>query len=702
MNHRIQSGRPWPLGAHWDGTGVNFALFSAHAERVELCLFDPRGRHEVARLTLPENSGHIWHGYLPELRPGQLYGYRVHGPYEPELGHRFNPNKLLIDPYARALSGALKWSNSQLGYRANSSQADLSFDRQDSQRGVPKCVVVDPSYQWGQHRRPDTPWSQSCIYEMHLRGFTMQHPAIGEAERGTFTGLADHQVIAYLKALGITAVELLPVHAFVDDRFLCNKGLVNYWGYSTLNFFAPEQRYLGPSGINDVKRAVAKLHDAGIEVILDVVYNHTCEGSELGPTLSFRGIDNASYYRLMPDNPRHYINDTGCGNTLNTANPHVMRMVLDSLRYWAEDMQIDGFRFDLASVLGREQAGFDPNGGFFDAIRQDPVLATRKLIAEPWDIGPGGYQLGNYPTPFGEWNDRFRDCARRYWRGEHGVMRELADKLLGSASHFDHSRRAPSASVNFITAHDGFTLADLVSYEHKHNDTNGEDNRDGHDGNHSCNHGVEGPTDDPTILARRAQHRRNLIATLFVAQGTPMLLAGDEMGHSQGGNNNAYCQDNATTWIDWEAIDDELLLFSQRLIALRRDHIALRQPRFLHGTVREGDDLPDVSWVAPDGEHMDEDAWHGGQTIGMLLAGQSNGSNGRDDPFSGYPLLVMINGADEAVLWQLPPQNGRWLCVMHTDAQHWREPASAAVVDGSTRLPARSTAVYRLHNGLNR
>ena len=500
----VWPGRPYPLGATFDGGGTNFSLFSANATLVELCLCSEQGR-EIERIPLPEYTDEVWHGYLPEVGPGQLYGYRVHGPYAPEQGHRFNPAKLLLDPYAKLIAKRLRWSDALMGYRVGSGRLDLSQDRRDSAHAMPKAVVTGPPFTWGDDQRPDIPWSETVIYEANPRGLTMAHPDVPVAQQGLFAGLAAPPILDHLTRLGITAIELLPVQAFLDEPHLLDKGLTNYWGYNTIGFFAPEPRYLGDGGILDFQSMVRRFHDAGIEVILDVVYNHTAEGNELGPTLSFRGIDNASYYRLHADNPRYYVNDTGCGNTLNMAHPRVLQMVLDSLRYWVEVMRVDGFRFDLASVLGRESYGFDPNSGFFDAIRQDPVLSTKKLIAEPWDIGPGGYQLGGFPPGFGEWNDRYRDTIRRFWRGDDGMLPDLARSLLGSSDLFERrGRRLPFSSVNFITSHDGFTLNDLVSYDHKHNEANGEDNHDGHDANHSWNHGAEGPSDDPVIQELRA------------------------------------------------------------------------------------------------------------------------------------------------------------------------------------------------------
>ena len=597
------------MGSSLTGDGVNFAVFSAHAEMMELCLFSPDGRKELARLPLRDRDGDIWHIHVGGLTAGQVYGYRAHGPYDPERGHRFNPHKLLLDPYARALEGRLRWSDALMGYRIGSPRGDLSYDTRDSAFAVPKAVVCDPSFGWGNDQPPAHLRANSLIYEAHVRGLTMRHPHIDKALRGTYLGLSSDAMIDHLVKLGVTAVELLPVQAMVDERFIIAKGLRNYWGYNTLGFFAPEPRYMGKGGLWEFQTMVRRLHTAGIEVILDIVLNHTAEGDEWGPTLAFRGLDNASYYRLS-DGGRRYANDAGTGNTLNLTQPLVLRMAMDALRYWVEVCHVDGFRFDLATVLGREAGGFDPNGGFFDAIRQDPVLSRVKLIAEPWDIGPGGYQLGAYPHPFLEWNDKFRDGVRRFWKGDAGLTRDLAARLSGSAERFDHSGRAATSSVNYITSHDGFTLEDLVSYTVKRNWDNGEENRDGHSENHSDNLGIEGPTPDKAVRAARAQRKRNLLATLFLAQGVPMLLAGDEIGQTQGGNNNAYAQDNEISWLTWREADPALTGFVARLAALRRDHRVLRQRRFLHARARAADGLRDVIWHRADGSEPSPQDWH--------------------------------------------------------------------------------------------
>jgi len=602
----ILPGKAVPVGATFDGDGVNFAVFSEHATRMTLCLFSEDGRTEIAQIDLPERDGDVWHGYIPGLIPGQLYGYRAHGPYRPDHGHRFNTHKLLIDPYAKRLTGHPVWTDALLGYEPDSKRADLSFDTRDSAAFMPKSVVVDPSFSWGDDLPPDTPIAETIVYEAHVKGLTKLHPAASPP--GTFLGMASEPMLDYLVDLGITAVELLPSQAFLDDRFLVEKKLSNYWGYQTIGFFAPEPRYMSDSSIAEFQTMVARFHSAGIEVLMDVVYNHTGEGNELGPTLCFRGLDNRSYYRLE-ENPRYYVNDTGTGNTLNLDHPMVLRMVMDSLRYWVEVMHVDGFRFDLCSTLGRTPTGFDRGAAFFDAVRQDPVLNRVKLIAEPWDIGPGGYQLGAFPPPFLEWNDRFRDGIRCFWRKDPGRVPDLADRLTGSALQFDHSGRPATASVNFVSAHDGFTLVDVVSYNHKHNEANGEDNRDGHNENFSDNMGVEGETADIAILSARARRRRNMMATLLLAQGTPMILAGDELGHTQGGNNNAYCQDNETSWIDWANADEAFFEFTRRMIAFRKAHPILRQKRFLHARERIIDGKEDLFWRRADGEPMTGSDW---------------------------------------------------------------------------------------------
>ena len=677
------------MGATFDGEGVNFAVFSVHATLIELCLFTPDGRKEMARIALPERDGDIWHVHVGGLTPGTLYGFRVHGPYAPEQGHRFNPNKLLIDPYARALEGRLRWSDALMGYKIGSPRGDLSYDTRDSAFAVPKSVVVDPSFNWGSDRAPRRTMADTVIYEAHVKGLTALHHGVDKGQRGSFLGLSADAVIEHLQKLGVTAIELLPVQAFMDDRFLVTKGLKNYWGYQTLGFFAPEPRYLTRGQVWEFQSMVRRFHAAGIEVILDVVYNHTGEGDEYGPTLCFRGFDNASYYRLNGGG-RYYMNDAGTGNTLDLTQPMVLRMVLDSLRHWVETYHVDGFRFDLASVLGRETQGFDPNGGFFDAIRQDPVLSKVKLIAEPWDIGPGGYQLGRYPHPFGEWNDRYRDCMRRVWRGDAGMMPDFAGRLLGSADTFDHDGRPATASVNFITSHDGFTLEDVVSFTVKRNLANGEDNRDGHSDNYSDNLGVEGATADPLVRAARALRKRNLLATLFLSQGTPMILAGDELGQTQGGNNNAYAQDNEVAWINWASADKGLQDFVARLIALRAAHPVLRQRRFLHAEKRSTDNLPDVIWRKADGLPPAAHDWHDA-AFRCLCAELRMAAEGPDAPDAIF--AVFNTGA--AVPLTLPETAYGWQLEMNTT----QPTAAPGLWPKGHNAPANSVLVFSAVGG---
>ncbi len=668
----VWPGRPYPLGATWDGQGVNFALFSEHAEEVALCLFDPKGRREVERVYLRERTDQVFHGYLPEVRPGQLYGYRVYGPYRPEAGHRFNPNKLLIDPYARALVGQLKWSDAHFGYRIGHKRGDLSYDRRDNASGMPKCRVEDAAFTWGDDRRPNIPWHETVIYELHVKGMTRLHPLVPAPLRGTYAGLATEPVVEHLKSLGVTAVELMPVHAFVDDRHLVERGLKNYWGYNSIGFFAPDMRYSATGSIKEFKTMVKTLHSHGIEVILDVAYNHTAEGNHLGPTLSFRGIDNAAYYRLAAD-PRYYMDYTGCGNTLNMMHPRVLQLIMDSLRYWVQEMHVDGFRFDLAAALARELHAVDKLSAFFDIIRQDPVISQVKLIAEPWDLGEGGYQVGNFPVGWTEWNGKYRDAVRAFWQGQGGLIGELARRLTGSSDLYAHNGRRPYASINFVTCHDGFTLQDLVSYNDKHNEANGEDNRDGENHNHSWNCGVEGPTDDPEILALRARQKRNLIATLLLSQGVPMLRAGDELSHSQGGNNNAYCQDNAISWLDWrlEPEEQSFLDFVRRMLALRREHPIFRRRRFFQGRPIHGEGVKDIAWLNPDGREMSDEEWHlhFARCLGVYLSGaeldetDERGRPVRDDDF-----LLLINAHHDQIAFKLPAygRQDSWFCLLDT------------------------------------
>jgi isoamylase len=668
----IREGRPFPLGATWDGLGVNFALFSAHATRVELCLFDEAGEQETERYALPEFTDEVWHGYLPNVRPGSIYGYRVYGPYEPDAGHRFNPNKLLLDPYARQVAGRFEWNPALFGYQLDHADKDKSFDGRDSAPFMLRCMVVDPAFTWGPFRKPDTSWERTIFYEMHVKGFTRRHPLIPEADRGTFAGLAHAAVPGYLRSLGVTGAEFLPVHAFIDDSYLLEKGLRNYWGYNSIAFFAPHSAYLRTGSPAEFKTMVNQFHAHGLEVILDVVYNHTAEGNELGPTLSFKGIDNASYYRLLPDKRRYYINDTGTGNTVNLSHPRVLQLVADSLRYWATEMRVDGFRFDLATILAREPYGFDEGGGFLDACRQDPVLSSVKLIAEPWDIGPGGYQVGQFPPGWAEWNDRFRDTVRRFWKGDAGILPDFAKRISGSGDLFNKRGRKPWATVNFVTAHDGFNLNDLVSYNDKHNEANGEDNRDGHSNNHSWNHGAEGPTDQESILELRERQKRNLLATMLLSHGTPMLLAGDEFGHTQNGNNNAYAQDNEISWLHWLGISQagrELREFTRRLIAARKAFPILYRSRFVVGQRNEELDVTDVSWLTPAGTDMTTEQWHdcNARCFGMLLDGRAQES-GIPRRGSDATLLITYNAHHDTVPFTLPqvPEGKHWVRLIDT------------------------------------
>jgi isoamylase len=653
------------LGARWDGRGTLFAVCAPDAERVELCLFDASGRHETARLPMPECVDGIWQGYLPDCRPGQRYGYRAAGPYQPEAGHRFNPHKLLIDPYTRGLHGELRWHDALYGYRIGARRGDLSFDRRDSAPYLPKGVVIDDHFDWGDDRPPRVPWSETVIYEAHVRGFTRLLDGLPEHDRGTFGALGHPRAVDYLQGLGVTAIELLPVHAFARDRLLLERNLTNYWGYNTLAYFAPDSAYLSDGTLGQFKWAVRQLHAAGIEVILDVVYNHTAEGDERGATLSFRGFGNAMYYRLLPEAPRHHINDTGCGNTLNLTHPRVLQLVLDSLRYWVTEFHVDGFRFDLGVTLGREAHGFDPGGGFFDALLQDPVLSRVKLITEPWDLGPGGYQVGRHPPGMAEWNDKFRDEVRRFWRGDSGLRGALAARLQGSADLFDHDRRRPWASVNFVTAHDGFTLADCVTYDGKHNEANGEDNRDGSDANCSANWGVEGPTDDPAIADTRARVLRAMLATLLTSHGTPMLLGGDEFARTQRGNNNAYCQDNELSWFDWGAAGSAegaaLRAFVARLVQLRRAHPSLRASYFQHGSDEPAAGVRDVQWFNETGIEMTVEDWEFAEGRLLIARRAVRCTDGQADVTA-----LLINATGDAHVFTLPPPALRWRRLLDT------------------------------------
>ncbi|MDQ1760367.1 glycogen debranching protein GlgX [Achromobacter aegrifaciens] len=689
---RIAGGQPHPLGAVSDGLGVNFAVFSANATRIELCLFDPKGRKELRRFDLPECTDEIWHGYLPDAHPGLVYGYRAHGPHDPRNGHRFNPHKLLLDPYARQLTGPLHWSDALFGYRMKHARSDLSIDRRDSAPAMPKAIVAEEApFTWGNSRPPATAWNDTVIYEVHVRGASMLREDLRQPLRGTCSALADPRFIEHLQRLGVTAVELLPVHAFLQDRFLTERGLRNYWGYSTLSYFAPEPSYLQHNP-NELRQAIRRLHAAGIEVILDVVYNHTCEGSELGPTLSWRGLDNASYYRLVPGDERYYINDTGCGNTVNLSHPRVLQMVTDSLRYWAQSYGVDGFRFDLGVTLGREGTGYDPGSGFFDAVLQDPALARLKLISEPWDVGPDGYQLGNHPPGFAEWNDKFRDATRRYWRGDPAMRGEMAARLCGSRDLFDRRHRRPWSSVNYVASHDGFTLADIVSYDASHNEANGEGGNDGHGENYSHNWGAEGPTEDAAILDTRKRVQRAQLACVFLADGTPMLLAGDEFGNSQEGNNNAYCQDNALSWLDWTQAqsDDgrELSRYAARLIALRRAHPSTRAARYGDAGQELAPGVQAISWFDPAGAELDAAAWES-EANAMVLRRAACREDGSVD----VTLLLLNPGAEDTV-FQMPSPALAWIRELDSATQAPAAPLADAAVTVAARSVALLAATY--------
>lgn len=683
--HSIETGNWQTLGAIYDGEGTNFALFSAHAERVELCLFDDTGKIETARITLPEFTNEVWHGYLPGVGPGQLYGYRVHGPYDPGNGHRFNANKLLLDPYAREIHGDFQWSKAHFGYDIDSDDKDLTFSDLDSAPVSPKAKVVDARANRESNGFAGIKWADAIVYETHVKGFTKLHPAIPKDLRGTFEGLGHKAAVDYIKSLGITSIELLPIHAFPDDSHLLDKGLHNYWGYNTIGFFAPAGRYYGPRGLAGFRDMVRAFHDAGIEVILDVVYNHTAEGNELGPTLSFKGIDNFSYYRTLPDDHRYYINDTGTGNTVNTSHPRVLQMVMDSLRYWAEEMHVDGFRFDLGTILGREPDGFDQRGGFFDAVTQDPVLSKVKLIGEPWDIGPGGYQVGGFPPGWAEWNDKYRDSTREYWLNGDNCAPDFAARLLGSGDIYDQRGRRPWASVNFITAHDGFTLNDLVSYDEKHNEANGEDNNDGHNSNRSHNYGHEGPTEDEGINALRERQKRNFLATLLFSHGTPMLLAGDEFGRSQMGNNNGYCQDSEISWLHWDNLPEtceDLRQFTARLIALRKQQPLLRRENWRDGMV--------IDWYNLHGGVQEPEHWLDGNPLALRL----QRSDLADVQGVWSELMLLFNPVDTDIDFVLPSTGaGDWcLELTTTDVERTGEPMAEGQ---SFAMQARSLALFR-------
>jgi isoamylase len=706
---RTRPGLPYPLGASWDGAGVNFALFSEHATGVELCLFDAADpSQERHRILIQEHTDLVWHVYLPEARPGLVYGYRVHGPYEPAAGHRFNPAKLLLDPYAKAIAGSVVWDDAVFGYRVGAEEQDLQPDDRDSAPYVPKGVVVDTAFTWGDDRPPRTPWHKTIIYEVHVKGFTARHPAVPREERGTYAGFASLAAVEYLKELGVTAVELLPVHHSITDKRLTERGLTNYWGYDSIGFFAPDRRFSSVSDrgqqVVEFKTMVKTLHQAGIEVILDVVYNHTPEGNHLGPTLCFRGIDNRAYYRLVADDPRYYMDYTGCGNTLDMTHPRALQLIMDSLRYWVTEMHVDGFRFDLAAALAREFHDVDRLSAFFDVIQQDPVISQVKLIAEPWDLGEGGYQVGNFPPGWAEWNGKYRDAIRRYWKGDERQVAELGYRLTGSSDLYEQGGRRPSASINFVTAHDGFTLADLVSYNHKHNEANGEDNRDGTDDNASWNCGAEGPTDDPQIVPLRERQMRNFLATLFLSQGIPMLCGGDEIARTQHGNNNAYCQDNEISWHNWSLTRAAMrqLEFTRRLIRLRLAEPVFQRRRFFQGRRIQGSAVKDLSWFRPDGKEMTEDEWNNDFTrcLGLRLAGDAiEEVNEAGHPIVADTYLLLLNAYHEAIPFILPAHHARVRWTLVLDTREWevgaRKPSAFRAGD-QYPLAGQSLALLRL------
>ena len=708
---RTRPGAPYPLGATWDGAGVNFAVWSEHATGMDLCLFDGKDpTREVHRLAIRERTDAVWHLYLPEARPGLLYGYRAHGPYEPKAGHRFNPAKLLLDPYARAITGDVTWDDALFGYRIGDPEEDLSLDERDSAPFAPRSVVVDPAFSWGDDRLPRIPWNRTIIYECHVKGFTMRHPDVPRELRGTYAGLASPPVVDYLQRLGVTAVELLPIHQFVAERSLVERGLTNYWGYNSIGFFAPDARYAASGGrgdqVREFKTMVKTLHQAGIEVILDVVYNHTAEGNQLGPTLCFRGLDNASYYRLLPEEPRYHRDYTGCGNTLDMTHPRALQLLMDSLRHWVLEMHVDGFRFDLAATLAREIHEVDRLSAFFDVIHQDPVISQVKLIAEPWDLGEDGYQVGNFPAGWAEWNGKYRDTIRRYWKGDWGQVGELGYRLTGSSDLYESSGRRPYASVNFITCHDGFTLADLGSFDEKHNEANGEDNRDGASDNDSWNCGAEGPTDDPAIVALRERQMRNFLVTLFLSQGIPMLAAGDEVARTQSGNNNAYCQDNELAWFKWSCTRAQArqLEFTRRLIALRLANPVFHRRTFFQGRRIHGSEVKDLSWFRPDGKEMAEDEWQDwfSRCVGLRLAGDAiEEVDPRGEPIVGDTFLLLLNAHHEPVPFVLPAHRTRvrWELVLDTGSWDY-EPRSRHFRAGDVYpLDGRTVAVLRLRRG---
>ena len=706
MDSTIYPGSPYPLGATWDGEGVNFAIFSENAEAIELCLFnEEKDASEAVRIPVKERDHHVWHVYIPGLKPGQLYGYRVYGPFDPINGFRFNPNKLLIDPYAKAISGTISWHDSLFGYELGNELEDLSFNKQDSAHFIPKSMIIDPNYDWEGVKAPKIPYHKSIIYEAHVKGLTQLHPGIPEEIRGTYEAIAHPVMIEYFQKLGVNAIELMPVHHFAVDRHLKDSGLTNYWGYNTIGFFAPDIRYAKNNGgaqVSEFKHMVKELHRAGIEVILDVVYNHTAEGNQLGPTLSFRGIDNSTYYRLASTR-QYYMDYTGTGNTLNAMSPNVLRLIMDSLRYWIQEMHVDGFRFDLASALARELHAVDRLGSFFDIIHQDPVISQVKLIAEPWDIGEGGYQVGKFPPGWAEWNGKYRDCIRDYWRGAHSMLGEFAERFTGSSDLYRNDYRLPTASINFVTAHDGFTLHDLVSYNEKHNEANGENNNDGESHNRSWNCGVEGPTDNKEIIELRNRQKRNFLTTLFLSQGVPMLVAGDELGKTQMGNNNPYCQDNEISWIDWENKDEALLAFTQKIIHFTRRHPVFNRRGWFIGLPIKGIGVEDIAWFVPDGKEMPDESWdhdyakslgvflngHGIHTVGPL------GEKVVDDSF-----YIMFNAHNEELNFKIPrARYGRqWQEVINTAKDLVVEKGIQYRANAHIKLPGHSIIVLQLLN----
>jgi isoamylase len=708
---QVWPGEPYPLGATWTGKGVNFALYSANATGVDLCLFEATDTdREDVRIRLREVTDHVWHVFLPDAGPGQLYGYRVYGAYDPAAGHRFNASKVVIDPYAKAIAGKVLWGPEMFGYPLGNAAEDLKRDYQDNVASVPKCIVINPAFDWQKDQPPRTPLEETVVYEVHVGGFTKLWETIPKEIRGTYAGLGSPEAIKYLQALGATAVELLPVHEHCDEGFLLDRGVTNYWGYNTIGFFAPESSYSSAGFLGDqvseFKTMVRNLHQAGLEVILDVVYNHTAEGNHLGPTLAFKGIDNASYYRLVPDNPRYYMDYTGCGNTPNTQNPRVLQLIMDSLRYWVTEMHVDGFRFDLASALGREEHLVDANSGFFDILLQDPILSQVKLIAEPWDLGEGGYMVGKFPAPWSEWNGKYRDCIRRYWKGDDGVLAEFAYRLTGSPDLYQHQGKAPRASINFVTVHDGFTLNDLVSYNEKHNEANGEENRDGDSYNNSWNCGVEGPTDDLKVNELRERQKRNFLATLFLSQGVPLLNGGDEFSRTQKGNNNTYCQDNELSWFNWQWTPEQqqLLRFTTQLTQFRREHPVFRRPKYFTGRRIRGDDVKDLMWFAPNGAEMKAADWQNGfaKCIGVLFSGTtSDVRDARGEPVRDDTFLLLFNAHYEPLTFIVPGREEiRWETVINTAADIGFVKAGEVVAAGDeVELIERSLSLLRLSEG---